>query len=136
MILKLSSLAVAAALTLVACGGSDQAPEPSAETMSEGPMDHAGHDMSGDTGHALGTIVSVADGELGIAHGPIEGIGMGAMTMLFGTMGDVDATAFAEGDEVFFMVKRGRDGSYRIMAICDTGEAGADCLGGMMQHDD
>ncbi|NNU17047.1 copper-binding protein [Parvularcula sp. ZS-1/3] len=91
--------------------------------------------MSGDTGHAAGTIVSVAEGELGIDHGPIDGIGMDAMTMLFGTMGDVDATAFEEGDEVSFMVKRGRDGSYRIMAICDTGEAGTDCLDGMMQHD-
>jgi Cu/Ag efflux protein CusF len=135
MTLNSLSFALLAALALAACGGGDQASEPSVEDGMEEQMDHSGHDMSGDTGHARGTIVSVAEGELGIDHGPIDGIGMEAMTMLFGTMGDVDATAFEEGDEVSFMVKRGRDGSYRIMAICDTGADGADCLDGMMDHD-
>ena len=137
MTINISTLALTGALALAtaACGDTDEttAPEPAADTMAE--MDHSGHDMSGDTGHARGTIVSVADGELGIDHGPIEGIGMDAMTMLFGTMGEVDATAFEEGDQVSFMVKRGRDGSYRIMAICDTDEAGEDCLDTMMPHD-
>lgn len=135
MTLKTLPLALIATVGLVACGDSETSSASPSGTMTDAPMDHMGHDMSGDTGHAKGTIVSVAEGELGIDHGPIDGIGMDAMTMLFGTMGDVEATAFEEGDEVSFMVKRGRDGSYRIMAICDTNTDGADCLDGMMNHD-
>ena len=88
-------------------------------------------------GHATGTIRSVgSQGDfLTIDHGPFDGgIDMGAMTMGFDIMGDVDLSGFADGDEVAFMVKQGRDGSYRIMAICNTGTDGADCLDGMMDH--
>ena len=48
--------------------------------------------------------------------------------MNFALMGDADLTGFSEGDQVSFEVKRGRDGSYRIMEICDVDENGTDCL--------
>ena len=111
-----------------------------AETeTSHADMDHSGHDMSkmsGDVGHGTGIIVSV--GELGdsltIDHGPIEGIGMGAMTMGFDILSSVDLTGYSKDDPVAFMVKKGRDNSYRITAICNTSTQGADCLGEMMEH--
>ena len=59
---------------------------------------------------------------------------MGAMTMGFGIMGGVDLSRFSEGDEVEFMVKQGRDASYRIMAICKKNTDGANCLDGVMDH--
>jgi len=59
---------------------------------------------------------------------------MGAMTMGFDIMGDVDLAGFADGDQVAFMVKKGRDNSYRITEICNTGTDGEDCLEGMMDH--
>ena len=135
------------ALSLAACGGAeDTAPPATSEVdmpmdmAGDDAVDHGNHDMGamGDgVGHATGTIRSLgAQGDfLTIEHGPFEGgIDMGAMTMGFDIMGDVDLSAFSDGDEVAFMVKQGRDGSYRIMAICNTGADGADCLDGMMDH--
>ena len=136
----------AAALTLAACGQTDNdAPASDTASQTEPPMemadgemmDHSDHDMgSSDTGHATGVIKSVgAQGDfLTIDHGPIDGIGMGAMTMGFDIAGDVDLSGFEDGDTVSFMVKKGRDGSYRITAICDTGAEGDECLAGMMDH--
>jgi len=135
------------AFGLVACSGTEE-PVTTAPSETDMPMDmahhegmdHTGHDMGSTMdgiGHATGTIRSVgAQGDfLTIDHGPFEGgIEMGAMTMGFDLMGDVDLSGFADGDAVAFMVKQGRDGSYRIMAICNTGTDGADCLDGMMDH--
>ena len=59
---------------------------------------------------------------------------MGAMTMGFDIMGDVDLSSFSEGDAVAFMVKKGRDNSYRITTICNTSTDGDDCLESMMDH--
>lgn len=135
------------ALSVAACrGAEDTAPTTTAEAdmpmdmAVDGGMDHGDHDMGakGDgVGHATGTIRSVgAQGDfLTIEHGPLEGgIDMGAMTMGFDIMGDVDLSEFSDGDEVAFMVKQGRDGSYRIMAICNTGVDGADCIDGMIDQ--
>jgi len=132
------------AVSLAACGNAEKA-APAEITQTEAPMemasdetmDHSGHDMSdGAMGHGTGIIKSLGtQGDfLTIDHGPIEGIGMGAMTMGFDIMGDVDLSAFAEGDAVAFMVKKGRDNSYRITTICNTATEGADCLDGMMDH--
>jgi len=136
-----------AALALAACGQSTVTPTEPASTQAEpamemtepdsGMMDHSGHDMgSGDTGHATGIIKSVGTkgDSLTIDHGPIDGVGMSAMTMGFDIAGDVDLTGFEDGDMVSFMVKKGRDGSYRITAICDTSDSGDDCLNSMMDH--
>ena len=134
-------------LGLAACGGADEPTAPAAgetdtpmEMTEHDGMDHGDHNMDGKmdgVGHATGTIRSVgSQGDfLTIEHGPFEGgIDMGAMTMGFDIMGDVDLSGFSDGDEVAFMVKQGRDGSYRIMAICNTGTDGTDCLDGMMDH--
>jgi len=90
--------------------------------MDHSTMDHSKMDQMksmGDTGHTTGIIVSVSpDGkEATIDHQEIEGVGMSAMTMGFGITSAVDLSGFAKGDKVSFMVKKGRDGSYRITAI-------------------
>ncbi|WP_430404224.1 copper-binding protein [Hyphomonas sp.] len=131
-------------LSLAACGNAEgTAPAGSEKNevqmeMSNGEtMDHSGHDMSDEgIGHGVGIIKSLGtEGDfLTIEHGPIEGMGMNAMTMGFDTMGGVDLSAFAEGDTVAFMVKKGRDNSYRITSICNTASDGADCLNNIMDH--
>ena len=42
-------------------------------------------------------------------------------------MGDLELTDLSEGDDVIFQVKRGRDGSHRIMEICSIPANGRDC---------
>lgn len=141
------------ALSLTACSGenkaeTDHSPMDHAEmdqpTMNSGDMassdmDHSTmyeDEMMGDTGHTTGVIVSVSpDGsEATINHQEIEGVGMGAMTMGFGITSTVDLSLFAKDDPVSFMVKKGRDGSYRITAICNTETDGQDCLDAKMDH--
>ena len=130
------------ALGLAACGGAENsAPTGTAqtETSDSEAMDQNGHDMDEGrekVGRGSGVIRSVgSQGDyLVIHHGPLEGVEMGAMTMGFDIMGDVDLSGFAEGDEVAFMVKQGRDNAYRIMEICNTASDGANCLDGMMDH--
>lgn len=136
--------ASACALLLVACG--ETAAPPSEETYSKKAMeeetgdgtmmDHAGHETGSDIGHASGVIKSISNdaGFVTIDHGPVSGIGMDAMTMGFDLMGEADLSGLSEGDEVSFMLKRGRDGSYRVMAICNTAAGGEDCLDTMMEH--
>ncbi|MBU2607005.1 MAG: copper-binding protein [Alphaproteobacteria bacterium] len=92
--------------------------------------------MGDGIGHATGVIKSLGSkGDfVTLQHGPFEGIDMGAMTMGFDIMGDVDLSGFTEGDTVAFMVKQGRDGSFRVMSMCNTAIEGADCLDSMMDH--
>lgn len=129
------------ALSLAACGKAQDTARPEtsvAETPADMPgenmvMDSNVHNMSAmgeGIGHAIGTIRSVGGNSdfLTIEHGPFDGIDMGAMTMGFDVLSDVDVSGFAKGDAVAFMVKQGRDGSYRITSICNTGTDGADCL--------
>ncbi len=125
------------ALAISACGnaqdsGADApaAPPAAAEALVANGQP-AASPATGGVADATGTIVSL--GELGdfvtIDHGPFEGgFAMGAMTMGFETVADADLSGFSEGDEVAIRVKQGRDGAYRIMAICNTATDGADCL--------
>jgi Cu/Ag efflux protein CusF len=122
------------AFGLAACGGAENDASPSTNAP-ETAVDISEQERITDTknriGKATGTIRSVgSEGDfLTIEHGPFEGdIQMGAMTMGFDTMGDVDLSDFADGDEVAFIVKQGRDGSYRIMGICNTAVSGDSCL--------
>lgn len=132
-----------AALSLTACGGDSNSEMDHSQmdhaNMNTGSMDHAkmGQDqMMEDTGRTTGVVVSISpDGsEATIDHQKIEGVGMGAMTMGFGILSTVDLSAYAKGDNVSFMVKKGRDGSYRITAICNTDTDGKDCLDAKMDH--
>lgn len=131
-------------LALAACGG-PQDTAPASESRDAAPKDMA--DSAGmnrgnqegrsGIGHATGTIQSIgSEGDfLTIDHGEFEGdIQMGAMTMGFDIMGNVDLSGFKEGDEVAFRVKQGRDGSYRVMAICNTATDGNDCLNETVDH--
>ena len=94
-------------------------------------MDHGEHAMEESIGHATGVIRSVGEqgDTLTIDHGPFKGgIEMAAMTMRYGVTEGVDISAFTEDAEVAFLVKHGRDGSYRILAICNTKTDGGHCL--------
>ena len=120
---------LSAAFLLAACGNAEQP-----EAMDHSTMDHDGMDMSssasGDTGMTTGTIRSVGENGdfLTIAHERIEGVGMDAMTMGFDIMSSVDLSDYEAGDRVAFTVKKGRDGSYRITAICETTGTDMSCL--------
>jgi len=122
-----------AALSLTACGA-DTSGEMDHSTMDHSTMDEG--KMAGDTGHTTGVIFSISpDGkEATIDHQEIEGVGMDAMTMGFGITSTVDLSSYAKGDNVSFMVKKGRDGSYRITAICNTDTDGEKCLDAKMDH--
>ncbi|WP_017930864.1 copper-binding protein [Robiginitomaculum antarcticum] len=127
-----------AAFSLTACGEDTTNTGNHAE-IDETPMHSTtmGDDkMMGDTGHTTGVIVSISpDGkEATIDHQDIDGVGMSAMTMGFGITSTVDLSSYAKGDSVSFMVKRGRDNSYRITAICNTANDGQDCLDTHMDH--
>ena len=149
-----TALIVFTALNLTACGGDSDAGMNQDKTgsvaMDDVQMDNSSGDMKmdhssmdhaktgGDTGHTTGRIVSISpDGkEVTISHQAIDGVGMGAMTMGFGILSTVDLSPYSQGDNVSFMVKKGRDNSYRITAICDTDKSGEDCLASIMQHSD
>lgn len=125
------TLTALAALSLTACGGENHT------EMDHSKMDHSKmkkDTMMGDTGHTTGVIISISpDGkEATINHQEIKGVGMGAMTMGFGITSTVDLSGYSKNDPVSFMVKKGRDGSYRITAICNTDKSGKDCLNTMM----
>ena len=124
-------------MTLAGCGGTEDTTSSQvvdAQTssgMARQMMDHGEHAMEESIGHATGVIRSVGEqgNTLTIDHGPFKGgIEMDAMTMRYGVSEDVDVSAFTENTEVAFLVKHGRDGSYRVMALCNTKTDGANCL--------
>ena len=139
---NLIRLAGAGILPMLAasCGGAQDSVETSVESTPPAEEKTLTHEMHGggetgstDTGvidHAAGVVVEVdLEGKrIKLDHDEMPNIGMSAMTMFFGVAGDVDLGEFEAGDKVRFMVKQGRDGSYRIMAMCDAVEDGADCL--------
>lgn len=119
------------ALALAACGSESSTSEAPASSSTEAEQRTVDHGSAGsNTGHGRGVIRSVGvQGDfLTIEHGPLEGIEMGAMTMGFDITGGVDLSGFEDGDEVAFAVKRGRDNSFRITAVCNTTTEGDDCL--------
>ena len=75
-----------------------------------------------------GVIKGISEKQLIIDHGPIQGATMGAMTMGFNLLKKVDISGLAEGDEIAFLMKVGRDGSLRISALCKPAEDGENCL--------
>lgn len=126
------------AITLVGCGGTEDtassngADSQTSDGMVGQTMDHGGHVMEESIGHATGVVQSVGErgDTLTIAHGPFKGgIEMAAMTMRYGVTEGVDISAITKEAEVAFLVKHGRDGSYRILSICNTKTDGVDCLG-------
>ncbi|OED39803.1 hypothetical protein AB833_13790 [Chromatiales bacterium (ex Bugula neritina AB1)] len=81
---------------------------------------------------ATGVVKGIGEKQLIIDHGPIQGSTMGAMTMGFNFLKSVDVSELAEGDEIAFLMKIGRDGSFRISALCKPSSDGDDCLQGLL----
>lgn len=103
-----------------------------ADSHEAGHADHGSGAADIRIAHGTGVIQAI-DSEnrsLTIDHEPIDEIGMGAMTMGFGVVGAVDLSGLSEGDPVAFRLKRGRDNSYRVTAICNRDTHGPDCLAG------
>ena len=90
----------------------------------------------GDVGHSTGTVKGVADDgySMVIDHGQIHGIGMAPMTMSFDLMGDASVDGIAEGDSVEFLVRKGRDNSYRVFMICKMKSENETCLASVMNQ--
>ena len=63
-----------------------------------------------------------------ITHGELKQFNMRPMTMYFGVTGSTDLKKFNKDDEVQFELKRGRDKTLRIMAMCTLEENGEACL--------
>ena len=138
--MKPITLLTASMLALAGCGGSGDATAPDSAETPSATHDMAEHDMSGHGGsmgegsaHGEGQIVSVdLEGRrIEIDHGPLEGADMGAMTMFFETTRDVDLETLSAGDEIMFMVKQGRDGSWRVTHVCAEGAEMSDCMAEM-----
>ena len=131
-----------ASLSLTACGQSHEGhgnhSKDGAEMADHSGHDMKDHDMTGDPDAMIpvnGKVVQVfADaGRIKIDHEEIPAINMAAMTMSFQAGGDVDLARFSEEDGVHFMLKKGRDGSFRIMQMCKTDGSDDACMDGM-QH--
>lgn len=146
-VIKIMSVC-SASLLIVACGQTtENNANPAAVNTVEEPQamtddNHDGHDMAemkgADTDHGAGTVIEVdVEGRrIKIDHEELTNIGMNAMTMFFGIAGDVALAEFEVGDDVRFMVKKGRDGSYRIMTMCNAAVDGEGCLTAMMNHNE
>jgi len=141
-------------MSLTACGGDTQTSSDNGQTsttkiershmddskMAGEAMDHDKHEamnktqMAGEAGHSTGIIVSISPNaeQVTINHQEIAGIGMGAMTMGFEITSAIDLSAYEKGDNVSFMVKKGSDRSYQIMAMCNMKTDGDACLDAYM----
>lgn len=136
------TLTALAALSVAACSSESHSQDHvqmDHSKMTSSQTDHSQMNhgkMASDTGHTTGVIVSISpDGKSAtINHKEIPGVGMGAMTMGFGITSAVDLSGYTQGNNVSFMVKKGRDGSYRITAICNTDKDGKNCLDAKMDH--
>ena len=123
-----------AALLLAACGEAEAPTAPATgageASVAGAEMDHDGMDHEGMDHGAVaadgmtmgqGRVVAVeSDTRVRIDHDAIEGAGMAAMTMTFEAMRDVALDGLDEGDEVHFLLDRGRDGTFRLAGICDV----------------
>jgi len=126
-------LRVAAVLvvgTLSSCGGEAPAPggvAPAADVAAAATATATATDET-DRGRGIVNGVDLAGNRVLLEHEAMPKIGMGSMTMYFEATSDIDLARFVEGDGVQVEVKRGRDGSFRIMAMCLAAADAADCL--------
>ncbi len=126
-------LRVAAVLvvgTLSSCGGEAPAPggvAPAADVAAAAAATATATDET-DRGRGIVNGVDLAGNRVLLEHEAMPKIGMGSMTMYFEATSDIDLARFVEGDAVQVEVKRGRDGSFRIMAMCLAAADAADCL--------
>jgi len=124
-------LRVAAVLvvgTLSSCGGEAPAPGGVAPAADVAAAATATATDETDRGRGIVNGVDLAGNRVLLEHEAMPKIGMGSMTMYFEATSDIDLARFVEGDGVQVEVKRGRDGSFRIMAMCLAAADAADCL--------
>ena len=127
-------------LTLGACGAPNDAAEPlEGHTQddhaagSHGAMPRAS--SSGDqrivtpqlltearSAETTARLIAIApDGrEVTLDHGPLEAIGMGAMTMAFNVAPGVDLGGLEAGAQLDIRVRQNRDYTYELTAVCVT----------------
>ncbi|MFT6434855.1 MAG: Cu/Ag efflux protein CusF [Candidatus Azotimanducaceae bacterium] len=91
---------------------------------------HAADKNTKMTDKAKGKIVQIDESgrRVKLSHGALKRFDMRPMTMYFGLAGSTDLNNFKINDEVEFEVKQGRDGSYRIMAMCTLTDKDTNCL--------
>ena len=126
-----SMRATVALLLLAACAGEENEVATMDATDNAAASDHAGMDHGGmegaataDMAMAEGRVVDLPEpNRVRIDHDAIESIGMAAMTMTFEAKRGVDLAGIEAGDEVHFLLDRGRDGTLRLEAICDMDAA-------------
>lgn len=116
MITIFKAALAAAAASLAACGGSDDATpaNPSVAQQDDGSafattQSGAGHSGSGD-------ITEISDNKATISHGPVESIGWPAMTMTFQAEGADMLKGLNVGDPVDFQF-RAADGQHILTSI-------------------
>lgn len=103
---------VALALTVAACGEAEttrqnnEAAAKAAPTATDSASAYSGE----------GNVTAVADGQVSISHGPIEGIDWPAMTMTFRAPSQQMVEGIAPGDRVAFQFRQA-DGSYVLTSI-------------------
>ena len=69
------------------------------------------------------TAVKLTSGKLTISHGPISGLGMGAMTMDFSVYDPAMLEDISKGHEIAFVLEQAKGGDLVIMEIEDLGMA-------------
>ena len=98
---------------------------------------HAMHsNPTASEGQGLGTVLGLSrDGRsVLLDHGPIDGIGMGAMTMQFDVAQDVATTELRVGADVAFIVRQTPEGGFEIMQLCAVADGQDDCLEAEQGH--
>ena len=100
--------AVALALLVAACGEKQEAATENREPAAGTPIAPASDKVYSGTG----TVQSITDDKLAIAHGPISGIGWPAMTMTFTASPEIAGGAKV-GDKVDFSFRQ--DGSAYVL---------------------
>ena len=120
------------ATALLAACGADEATETDLLLATEETKMAMDHDMDhtaevpGELAQASmgrGVVVEVDEParRLRLDHDAMPAIGMGAMTMVFEAQRGVDVAEVSAGDEVHFVLDRGRDGTYRLAYLCEIG---------------
>ena len=75
----------------------------------------------GHTAKGVINAIKLTDRKLNISHGPISGLGMGAMTMDFKVYDPAMLDEVKKGHEVAFVIEEGKGGSLVIVEIEDLG---------------
>lgn len=109
--MKTQFLPIIAAMFGVLALSSANAAEP------EHKMDHGDH-CGMPMGEGTLNAVDIKKSKANISHGAIDPIGWPAMTMDFAVLKAVDLAAFAPGERIHFLLKRQKDKTYAVAAVC------------------